>query len=76
MNNLIVKLLLAIAAATLAACSTYQSVVPDWMPGSGAIKVDLSGQQEVPPLSVPGSGSGSSFTSSGSDSVTPTGVSG
>lgn len=59
MNNLIVKLLLAIAAATLAACSTYQSVVPDWMPGSGAIKVDLSGQQEVPPLSVPGSGSGS-----------------
>ena len=59
MNNLIVKLLLAIAAATLAACSTYQSVVPDWMPGSGAIKVDLTGQQEVPPLSVPGSGSGS-----------------
>ena len=31
MNNLIVKLVLAIAAATLAACSTYQSVVPDWM---------------------------------------------
>ena len=59
MNNLIVKLLLAIAAATLAACSTYQSVVPDWMPGSGAIKVSLSGQEEVPPLSVPGSGSGS-----------------
>jgi hypothetical protein len=59
MNNLIVKLLLAIAAATLAACSTYQSVVPDWMPGSGAIKVSLTGQEEVPPLSVPGSGSGS-----------------
>ena len=39
MNKLIVKLLLAIAAATLAACSTYQNVVPDWMPGSGAIKV-------------------------------------
>jgi hypothetical protein len=59
MNKLIVKLLLAIAAATLAACSTYQSVVPDWMPGSGAIKVSLTGQEEVPPLSVPGSGSGS-----------------
>jgi hypothetical protein len=58
MNKLIVKLLLAIAAATLAACSTYQSVVPDWMPGSGAIKVNLTGQEEVPPLSVPGSGSG------------------
>ncbi|HEX6529375.1 MAG TPA: CHRD domain-containing protein [Burkholderiales bacterium] len=52
------KLLLAIAAATLAACSTYQSVVPDWMPGSGAIKVSLTGQEEVPPLAVPGSGSG------------------
>ena len=59
MNKLIVKLLLAIAAATLAACSTYQSVVPDWMPGSGAIKVSLTGQEEVPPLSVPGSGAGS-----------------
>ena len=59
MNNLIVKLLLAIAAATLAACSTYQNVVPDWMPGSGAIKVSLTGQEEVPALSVPGSGSGS-----------------
>ena len=58
MNKLIVKLLLAIAAATLAACSTYQSVVPDWMPGSGAIKVSLTGQEEVPALSVPGSGSG------------------
>ena len=59
MNKLIVKLLLAIAAATLAACSTYQSMAPDWMPGSGAIKVSLTGQEEVPPLAVPGSGSGS-----------------
>ena len=59
MNNLIVKLLLAIAAATLAACSTYQSVVPDWMPGSGAVSVSLSGGEEVPPVSTSGSGSGS-----------------
>ena len=28
------------------------------MPGSGAIKVSLTGQEEVPPLSVAGSGSG------------------
>ena len=59
MNKLIVKLVLAIAAAsTLAACSTYRDNAPAWMPGSGAIKVNLSGSEEVPPLSVPGSGSG------------------
>ena len=59
MNKLIVKLVVAIAAAfTLAACSTYRDNAPAWMPGSGAIKVNLSGSEEVPPLSVPGSGSG------------------
>jgi predicted small secreted protein len=59
MNKVIAKLALVIAAATLAACSTVQGVMPDWMPGSGAIKVSLSGNEEVPPVSVPGSGSGS-----------------
>ena len=59
MNKVIVKLALAIAAAALAGCSTVQGVMPDWMPGSGAIKVSLSGNEEVPPVSVPGSGSGS-----------------
>ncbi len=59
MNKLIVKLVLALAAAfTLAACSTYRDHAPSWMPGSGAIKVNLSGSEEVPPLSVTGSGSG------------------
>jgi hypothetical protein len=57
--NSISKLLVAFSAAALAGCSTYQGMVPDWMPGSGAIKVSLSGAEEVPPLSVPGSGSGS-----------------
>jgi len=52
------KLLLVLATAALAACSTVQGVMPDWMPGSGAIGVKLSGAEEVPPLSVPGSGSG------------------
>ena len=52
------KLLVAGAVAALAACSTYQSMVPDWMPGSGAISVKLAGGEEVPPLNVPGSGSG------------------
>jgi hypothetical protein len=59
MKNLIAKLSLVAAVAALAACSTYQNMAPDWMPGSGAIKVSLTGQEEVPPLSVSGSGSGS-----------------
>jgi hypothetical protein len=59
MSKLIVKLVVAIAAAfTLAACSTYRDNAPAWMPGSGAIKVNLTGSEEVPPLNVPGSGSG------------------
>jgi predicted small secreted protein len=59
MNKVIAKLVLAIAAAVLAGCSTVQGVMPDWMPGSGAIKVNLAGSEQVPPLNVPGSGSGS-----------------
>lgn len=55
MNKLIAKLILAGAALALSACSS----MPDWMPGSGAIKVSLSGTEEVPSLNVPGSGSGS-----------------
>jgi hypothetical protein len=55
MNKLIAKLILASAALALSACSS----MPDWMPGSGAIKVNMSSAEEVPPLSVPGSGSGS-----------------
>jgi hypothetical protein len=53
------KLLLGLAAAVLASCSSVQGVMPDWMPGSGAIKVNLSGAEEVPPVTVPGTGSGS-----------------
>ena len=34
MKNLIAKLSLVAALATLAACSTYQNMAPDWMPGS------------------------------------------
>ena len=55
MKKLIAKLILAGAALALSACSS----MPDWMPGSGAMKVNLSGAEEVPPLTVPGSGSGS-----------------
>jgi hypothetical protein len=47
------------ASAGLAACSTMQDMMPDWMPGSGAINVKLTGAEEVPPLNVTGNGSGS-----------------
>jgi predicted small secreted protein len=59
MNKTIAKLVLAIAAVVLAGCSTIQGAMPDWMPGSGAIKVNLTGTEQVPPLNVPGSGTGS-----------------
>ena len=59
MKKVIAKLVLVGAALALSACESMQSVMPDWMPGSGAIKVTLSGAEEVPPLKVPGSGSGS-----------------
>jgi len=58
MIKVIVKLVLVIAALSLAGCSTYSNNAPSWMPGSNAIKVNLTGTDEVPPLSVPGSGSG------------------
>ena len=58
MNKRTVKLGLAIAAVALAGCASVQGVMPDWMPGSGAIKVSLTGTEQVPPLNVPGSGSG------------------
>ena len=48
--------ILALAAAlVLASCSS----MPDWMPGSGAMKVNLTGAEEVPPANTSGSGSGS-----------------
>jgi hypothetical protein len=51
---------LAIAAAVAGAgCAEMQSKMPDWMPGSGAINVSLSGAEEVPPAKTDGSGSGS-----------------
>ena len=57
------KLLLAAAVAasvtTMAGCSNMRSSMPDWMPGSGAMKVSLTGAEEVPPVSTPAKGSGS-----------------
>ena len=60
MNRKSLAAALATAALTLVAgCAEMQSKMPDWMPGSGAIKVALSGAEEVPPAKTEGSGSGS-----------------
>ncbi|HZM33047.1 MAG TPA: CHRD domain-containing protein [Burkholderiales bacterium] len=59
MNNVTKATLLGITVLALGACATYQEHAPSWMPGSGAVSVKLSGAEEVPPVNVPGSGSGS-----------------
>jgi CHRD domain-containing protein len=59
MKSLIAKLVLAIAVVALAGCAGVREKMPAWMPGSGAIKVNLSGAEEVPPVTASGSGSGS-----------------
>lgn len=66
------KLLAILASLSLAACAGMMS-------GGSTVNLSLSGTQEVPPISVPGSGSGS-FTigadGSVAGSVTTTGVQG
>ena len=49
------KVLALLAVTALASCSS----MPSWMPGSGAMKVSLTGAQEVPPASTQASGNGS-----------------
>jgi hypothetical protein len=47
------------AFAALAGCAAVQDKMPDWMPGSGAMKVSLSGAEEMPPVNTDATGSGS-----------------
>ncbi len=49
------RILAVIAVLALASCSS----MPSWMPGSGAMKVNLTGAEEVPPVSTAAKGSGS-----------------
>ena len=75
MRRLVLKLGLGIAVTALAACA----YMPNWMPGSGATSVKLSGTEAVPPASTSGAGSGSfriADDGSISGSVTTTGVEG
>lgn len=48
-----------VAVLALAACAGMRDKMPDWMPGSGAMKVNLTGAEEVPPAKSDGKGTGS-----------------
>jgi CHRD domain len=75
MKRLLVAILAAGAAISVASCSH----MPDWMPGSGAVKVSLGGAEEVPPVSTAAKGRGSfrvADDGSVSGSVTTEGVAG
>jgi len=53
------KKLFAIAAmVALGACAQMRDKMPDWMPGSGAMKVSLTGAEEVPAANTDAKGSG------------------
>lgn len=63
------------AVLALGACAS----MPDWMPGSGAMKVSLTPAEEVPPAKSSASGSGSFRVAKDgtvTGSVTTTGVQG
>jgi hypothetical protein len=59
MSTQALKILAIITALVLAGCAQVQGTLPHWMPGSNAVGVKLSGAEEVPPVKVTGSGSGS-----------------
>lgn len=59
MKTSIARCLAIVAVFALAACAQMKEKMPDWMPGSGATSVKLSGAEEVPPASTSGSGKGS-----------------
>ena len=59
MSKTLTTAVLAAAVLALAACAEVREKMPDWMRGSGATSVKLSGGEEVPPVNTSGSGSGS-----------------
>lgn len=59
MSTQALKILAIAATLVLAGCAAVQNTLPAWMPGSNAVGVKLSGAEEVPPVKVTGSGSGS-----------------
>jgi hypothetical protein len=59
MKTSIAGALAVVMTIAVAGCADMREKMPDWMPGSGAISVKLSGAQEVPPVNTSGTGSGS-----------------
>ena len=53
------RIVAMVAVLALAACAGMRDKMPDWMPGSGAMKVNLTGAEEVPPTKTDGKGTGS-----------------
>ena len=53
------RILAVIAVLALASCAGMRDKMPSWMPGSGAIKVSLTGAEEVPAANTQAKGSGS-----------------
>lgn len=79
MTTLTVRGITFLAAAVLTGCAGVQDRMPDWMPGSGAVKMTLSGAEEVPPVQTSASGSGTFRVASDgaiSGSVTTKGMQG
>src|SRR5258706_16046710 len=75
MAQTVLKAAVIASAITLGACSS----MPDWMPGSGATKVSLTGAEEVPAVKTEAKGSGSfriADDGAVSGSVTTTGIAG
>jgi hypothetical protein len=75
MTHTVLKAAIIASAITLGACSS----MPDWMPGSGAHKVSLTGAEEVPPVSTEAKGGGSfriADDGAVTGSVTTTGIAG
>ena len=55
----IAALIATLAAVSMfAGCAGLRDKMPDWMPGSGAIKVSLAPTEEVPPAKSDGKGTG------------------
>jgi hypothetical protein len=79
MQNTLTRAAALIAVVALAGCSGMRDKMPDWMPGSGAMKVSLTGGEEVPAVQTSATGSGSFRVAEDgtvSGSVTTTGVQG
>jgi hypothetical protein len=79
MQNTLFKALAIASVVALAGCSSMRESMPDWMPGSGAMKVNLTGAEEVPPVSTTATGNGSFRVAEDgtvTGSVTTTGVQG